>query len=442
MSRRARNQGDPVGMRHVAVSPAAALCNGMTGAQRRMTSPADDGNRSDLRSLGAGRIDWADDGASGLAVSVTRRDTYPVTIGRGTLDTLPALVERTLRTESVFVVTDENVADLLLARVTGLFGEHGVRVEPVVVPPGEPSKSWPAAQQVIGELLDRGARRRTALVALGGGVIIDMVGFVASAFMRGLPYVNVPTSLIAQLDAAIGGKTGIDYDGSKNLLGAFYHPAGVLIDADLIATLPHREVRSGLAEAVKVGLLHPPLFAALERLRLDPDRDLDPAGGLDLLAGITREAVLCKMRLLREDPFERSLVRLLNLGHSVGHALEAATRFSVYRHGEAVAIGIAVATVMSRHRGLCSAETAERILRCLRTCGLAVALPPALTAATWEEIDVIRRIRDGALREVLPVSIGEFVIVDEIAREEFVAAVGALAERAPTASTDAVIGSS
>jgi 3-dehydroquinate synthase len=433
MSRRARNHGGPVGARQVPL----ALRNGMTGAQRPMTSPAEeDVPAAEPRSTGAGSIDWTDDGAGGLSVSVTRRDTYPVVIGRGKLDMLPALLDRTLGTTSVFVVTDENVADLLLPRVTDLFAGHGVQVQPVVVPPGEPSKSWPAAQDVIAALLARGARRRTALVALGGGVIIDMVGFVASTFMRGLPYVNVPTSLIAQLDAAIGGKTGIDYDGSKNLLGAFYHPAAVLIDPDLIATLPAREIRSGLAEAVKVGMLHPPLFAELERLRLGFSDDLD------VLAGITREAVLHKMELLRHDPFERSLVRLLNLGHSIGHALEAATGFAVYRHGEAVAIGIAVATTISWHRGLCTAETKERVLGCLETCGLAISLPPPLSTTTWGEVDVVRRIRNGALREVLPVSIGDLVIVDEITEEEFVAAVGALAERVPAGRPDAVIGSS
>jgi 3-dehydroquinate synthase len=402
-----------------------------------MTSPAEeDVAAGEPRSLGAGSIEWTDDGAGGLSVSVTRQDTYPVVIGRRKLDALPALLDRVLGTSSVFVVTDSNVAELLLPRVTDLFAAHGIQVQSVVVPPGEPSKSWPAAQGEIGALLARGARRRTALVALGGGVIIDMVGFVASAFMRGLPYVNVPTSLIAQLDAAIGGKTGIDYDGSKNLLGAFYHPAAVLIDPDLIATLPAREIRSGLAEAVKVGMLHPPLFAELERLRLGYGDDLD------VLAGITRDAVLCKMRLLRDDPFEQSLVRLLNLGHSIGHALEAATGFAAYRHGEAVAIGIAVATVISRHRGLCAAETQDRVLGCLETCGLAISLPLPLSAATWAEIDVIRRIRNGAIREVLPVSIGDFVIVDEIAEEEFVAAVKALAERVPAGQPGAAIGSS
>lgn len=392
----------------------------------RAEDPGSPRGPRDAKALGRGRIDWTDDGAQ-LSVTVAREDAYPVVIGPGRLDALPELVGRTLRTDSVFVVTDETVADLLLPRVADGFAAAGLAVRPVVVPPGEPSKSWPAAQSVIEALLAGGAKRRSVLVALGGGVIIDMVGFVAAAFMRGLPYVNVPTSLIAQLDAAIGGKTGIDYDGSKNLLGAFYHPAAVLIDTELLATLPLREVRSGLAEAIKVGLLHPPLFAELEKLR--PDSATGPAE----LAGITRDAVLCKLRLLRDDPFEQSLVRLLNLGHSVGHALEAATGFATYRHGEAVAIGIAVATMVSRHRGLCTRATAERILGCLRACGLDTALPPALLAPTWAEIDIVRRIRNGALREVLPVAIGEFVVVDEIGHGEFAAAVEALARPAPVA---------
>ena len=424
MARRARNPGGLTGPRAVPATT-AALRTGGGGPPRPVTSAAgsapDGLSRSgEAQSLGRGRIDWTDDGES-LSVTVTRQDTYPVEVGRGRLDTLPALVGRTLQTDSVFVVTDDNVARLLLSRVTDAFAARGVQVESVVVPPGEPSKSWTAAQAVIEALLARGARRRTVLVALGGGVIIDMVGFVAAAFMRGLPYVNVPTSLIAQLDAAIGGKTGIDYDGSKNLLGAFYHPTAVLIDPDLLGTLPPREIRSGLAEAVKVGLLHPPLFAKLEKLRLGTDPDLE------VLAGITRDAVLCKMRLLQDDPFEQSLVRLLNLGHSIGHALEAATAFSAYRHGEAVAIGIAVATVISWHRGVCSAGTKDRILRCLHTCGLETTLPLRLLEPTWGEIDVIRRIRNGALREVLPVSIGEFLVVDEIGHGEFVSAVEALA---------------
>ncbi len=372
-------------------------------------------------SLGCGKMDSSDDGDGTLSVSVTRQDTYPVVIGRGRIETLPSLVGRILKTDSLFIVTDENVGELLLQRTADLFSESGMHVQSVVIPAGESSKSWAAAQNVIDALSTRGAKRRTALVALGGGVIVDMVGFVASVFMRGLPYINVPTSLLGQLDAAIGGKTGIDYDGSKNLLGAFYHPAAVLIDPELLSTLPEREIRSGLAEAVKVGMLHPPLFAKLENLAPGAVNDIED------LAAITRDAVRHKMRLLRDDPYERSLVRLLNLGHSFGHALEAATEFEVYRHGEAIAIGIAVATMISWNRGICAAETKDRVLACLETRGLEISLPLPAMEATWQEINVIRRIRNGALNEVLPVSIGECMVVDEIAHEEFVSAVDSLA---------------
>lgn len=366
-------------------------------------------------------MEWSEDADGTLAVEVLRRDSYPIAIGRGKIETVPSFVARTLQTDSLFIITDENVAELLLKRAIDLFSESGLRVESVIVPAGERSKSWPAAQKVIGDLSNRAAMRRSALLALGGGVIVDMVGFVAAVFMRGLPYINVPTSLLAQLDAAIGGKTGIDYDGSKNLLGAFYHPSAVVIDPDLLATLPDREIRSGLAEAVKVGMLHEPLFARLENLT---PRALDD---MDALSAITRDAIMCKMNLLKDDPFEQSLLRLLNLGHSVGHALEAVTGFEIYRHGEAVAIGLAVAAVISWGRNLCSTATRDRIVNCLESCGLAISMPQSLTQPIWREINVIRRIRNGVLNEVLPVRIGDCIIVNEISYHEFAAAVETLA---------------
>nr|WBO76208.1 3-dehydroquinate synthase [Streptomyces sp. SBE_14.2] len=384
--------------------------------------------------LGHGTLDLREDPDGTLSVAVTRQDTYPVIIGPGELDNLPGLLGRLSLTESAFVITDTDVADLLLQRTLDMLGADGIRAEPIIIPAGEASKSWPVQQSVIEALLSRGVKRRSVLVALGGGVVVDSVGFVASVVMRGLPYINVPTSLVAQLDAAIGGKTGIDHNGAKNLLGGFYHPAAVLVDPELLRTLPPREIRGGLAEAVKVGILHPPLFGKLEKLDQGPPHDIDA------LTAITRDAAVYKMHLLKDDPFERSLVRLLNLGHSFGHALEAATGFEVYRHGEAIAVGLALATVMSRHRGLCDAATQDRILACLTHCGLHVALPASQTAATWAEIDVIRRVRNGVLHEVLPVSIGECVVVDEVAHEEFTAAADALAALARTLPPRATAG--
>lgn len=382
--------------------------------------------------MGHGTLDLREDSDGTYSVAVTRQDSYPMIIGRGELDTLPPLAERLGLTDSLFVITDANVADVLLQRTLDVLHKHGLRAEPIVIPAGEASKSWPTVQRVIDALLARRVQRRSALVALGGGVIVDTVGFVASVVMRGLPYINVPTSLVAQLDATIGGKTGIDYNGSKNLLGGFYHPAAVLIDPEFLATLPPREIRGGLAEAVKVGILHPPLFDKLEKL--------DPAPDIDALAAVTRDAALYKMELLKDDPFEASLVRLLNLGHSFGHALEAATRFEVYRHGEAIAMGIALATMMSRGRGMCAVETRDRILACLARCGLEITVPQSLLAATWDEIEVIRRVRNGVLNEVLPVKVGECVVVDEVSHDEFLTAVGALADLDASISSRASAG--
>lgn len=377
-------------------------------------------------SMGHGTLDLNEASDGTLSVEVTRRDSYPVIIGPGELASLPSLLDRLGFTDSVFVITDTNVAQAVLDRTVDVLADHGVTAQPIVFPAGETSKSWPVVQTVIETLLERGVRRRSVLLALGGGVVVDSVGFVASVVMRGLPYINVPTSLVAQHDAAIGGKTGIDYNGSKNLLGGFYHPAAVLIDPQLLETLPAREIRGGLAEAVKVGILHPPLFERLEVLW-----PTGPPPDFGALTAVIRDAALYKMHLLRADPFERSLVRLLNLGHSFGHALEAATGFETYRHGEAIAVGIALATAMSRRRGLCTDKTRDRILACLTRCGLEITLPPALVPAVWDGIEVIRRVRDGALHEVLPVEIGECVVVDEIGRDEFRAAVDALAELDP-----------
>ena len=370
--------------------------------------------------MGTGQMDWTFTQDGSYSVEVKKTDAYPLIIGRGRLDGLAALLHQVSEGDAVFIITDECVSKLWLEHTRALLVNAGFLTQSVVIANGETSKSWPTAQHLLSFLSEHGAKRRSVLLALGGGVICDLVGFVASIFMRGLPYICVPTTLMAQLDAAIGGKTGIDFSASKNLVGAFHHPAAILVDPNLLATLPSREIRSGLAEAIKVGILHSALFALLERAAPIQVNDLDT------LSSIVTDAIVGKMRLLRADPFENSLMRLLNLGHTVAHALEAATRFETYRHGEAVAIGIAVATEISRSRGLCQPRTRDRILACLTNCGLQISLPPEHVAATWSGMDIIRRIRDGKLNEVLPVTIGQCVIVDEIGLDEYEAAVGTL----------------
>jgi 3-dehydroquinate synthase len=370
--------------------------------------------------IGSGKLHWRQDGNQTLAVTVDRRDSYPIIVGRGKLATLPRLVKQVPACNSVVIITDERVGELWLQRSTDLLTPLDLTVQSIVIPAGEVSKSWAVAELLLSSLSSGGALRRTTLLALGGGVLCDLVGFVASMFMRGLPYINIPTSLMAQLDGSIGGKTGIDFSGSKNLVGTFYHPTGVLVDPDLLATLPAREIRSGLAEAVKVGIIFPTVFAQLERLTLGTTMDFDA------LAAIILDSITYKMDLLQEDPFEHSLERLLNLGHTFAHAVEAASGFNTYRHGEAVAIGIALATAISHGRGLCEKETEDRILSCLSVCGLGVTLPASLVDSSWREVDMVRRIRNGNLHEVLPVSIGECRMVNDITYEEYRSAVRSL----------------
>lgn len=247
-------------------------------------------------------------------------------------------------------------------------------------------------------------------MALGGGVLCDLVGFAASTYLRGVPYVNVPTTLMAQTDGAVGGKVGVDHPGGKNLIGAFFHPVRVVVDPLVLRTLPRREVASGLAEIVKVAVLtSPAMFAALEALDVERPPAVDTA-----LLPLIRGSIAAKLALLAPDPFERSLRRLLNFGHAVGHALEAATDFAVYRHGEAVAVGMATATELAAQRGLCGARTRSRILGLLRRLDLPTVLPEPLRDLTWERLQAVYLVRNASLREVVPRTIGHCQVLDGV----------------------------
>jgi len=356
---------------------------------------------------------WTDEKDGSFAIETTKRNAYPIAIGRGKLSSLPDVLAKFPEADSVFVVTDDHVSALYLDATVSMIRGAGLSVQFSVIPHGECSKTWRVAEQLLASLAQGRAKRRTILVALGGGVLCDLVGFVASTFMRGVPYVNLPTTLMAQLDAAIGGKTGIDFNGSKNLVGAFYHPSAVIVDPDVLATLPAREIRNGMAEAIKVGILYPELFSRIETLRPTWNGDVSD------MESIVRCAIVGKLQFLKDDPYERSLMRMLNLGHTVGHALEAATDFAHFRHGEAVAIGIAIAVQVSQRLEFCHPHITERILNCLKNCGLPVSLPSEYAASTWKELDVIRRIRNGKLNEVLPMDIGRCLIVDEVTIDDY-----------------------
>lgn len=258
------------------------------------------------------------------------------------LATAPArLREAGLEPGLVLVVTDTTVAGLYLDALAGALRADGWRVAPVVVPPGEGSKSLDTFAAVCDAALAAGPDRGTPLLALGGGVVGDVGGFAAASLLRGLPLAHLPTTVLAQVDSSIGGKTGVNTARGKNLLGAIYPPRFVLADPATLATLPEREVRSGLAEAVKHALLAGgPLLATLEA-------EWDHLGEADVLAGVVHEAAAVKARVVSGDERESGARAFLNFGHTFGHALETAAGYGVLTHGEAVAVGMRAALWLS-----------------------------------------------------------------------------------------------
>jgi 3-dehydroquinate synthase len=287
-----------------------------------------------------------------LASSGLARD-YEVVVGRGTLADLGAEARRVAGGTAAVVCCDENVAPLYLEAVGESLAAAAYQVSHLVIPAGERQKSLSRAEEMYGVLYDRGVRRTDLMVALGGGVVGDLAGFVAATYQRGVRLVQVPTTLLAQVDAGIGGKVAVDFRAGKNYVGTFYQPRLVLADLDVLATLPAAELRGGAAEVAKYGLLAGgELWELAERLA---------AGGLTA-AGVSEDLVAgCaayKLAVVAADEREETGARaVLNLGHTIGHAVEAATAFARYSHGEAVALGLHATLRLSRE--LCGLEEAQ-----------------------------------------------------------------------------------
>ncbi len=301
-----------------------------------------------------------------LRVALGER-SYDILIGRTVLAEAGKLMRPVLKRPRVVIITDANVAELHLARLQRALDDAAIRHDSIVVPPGDASKSLEQLGALIDRLLDMKVERSTTLVALGGGVIGDLAGFAAAVTLRGIDFVQVPTSLLAQVDSSVGGKTGINARQGKNLIGAFHQPRLVLADTSILTTLPRREMLAGYAEVVKYGLIRDPgFFHWLE------------SHGADLIDGERDEiehAVLASCRAKAEvvaaDERESGQRGLLNLGHTFGHALEAETGYDdELLHGEAVAVGMVMAFDLSVQRGHCPPEDADRVRRHLAAVGL------------------------------------------------------------------------
>jgi 3-dehydroquinate synthase len=368
-------------------------------------------------------------GPSRFAVLVPAEARYEVLVAPGLLGEVGRLHVAQFRQARLhsagegrpFVLTDSRVGALHGANLRASFAEAGERPEFLTVPEGETSKQLAAFGRLIGELDRLGADRRAVLYCFGGGMVSDLGGFVASAYMRGIRYVNVATSLIGQLDAAVGGKVAVNTAAAKNLVGAFHHPSLVVSDPALLATLSPRDFRSGIAEAIKVAILASPALFTFLKERCDALVARDPAA----TATLVHEAARLKMELVGADPYERDLRRPLNFGHTVGHALESAFAYRGLRHGEAVAVGMAIATELARRRRLLAAGDAAEILALLRRYGLVGLVDDFPAERVAEHFRTIRQIRGGRLHFVLPVGLGRVDFTDDVApgelREAFLA---------------------
>ncbi|SFD47439.1 3-dehydroquinate synthase family protein [Streptomyces aidingensis] len=360
-------------------------------------------------------------GTAGLTVRVRREDSYRVHVVPG-----PAAALRTLRGElagrRAALITDPVVHRLHGAPLAAALREHGLLAGVTTIAPGERGKQFGTGGRLLDWLAGVGLTRRDVLIALGGGALVDTVGWVAGAYMRGVPYINVPTTLLGQVDAGIGGKVAVNHSSAKNLIGAFYQPHAVISCLAYLDTLDARQLRAGLAEVVKKAVIaSPELFAFLEE-RAE-----------EVLAGtgphretVVRAAGAVKSELIARDPYERDLRRPLNFGHTLGHAVETATGHGPVLHGEAVAFGMAAAVRIARAREVLAAGTADRVTGLLGRLGLPVRLPelavvpevPRVLAA----LEKVRQIRDGSLRFVLPEELGTTVIVDDVTEEEILRA--------------------
>ena len=342
------------------------------------------------------------------AVVDTGRDRYPIWVGAGELDRLPDRLEQLeLTGRRVFLISDSQVIDQHGRKAAEALDAAGIAGTSYIVPAGEQSKSLQVAREIYAWLAEQRAERRDLVVALGGGVVGDLAGFVAATYLRGMPFIQLPTTVLAMNDAAIGGKVAIDLPDGKNLVGAFYQPRAVIADVSTLRTLPKRAFAEGFAEVIKhAWILDPELLAELEAR---PDA-YQPHSDPELLADVTGRSARLKALIVSSDPEERGLRTILNYGHTIGHAIEATTGFTEFLHGEAVAIGMMGAARIAHGLGLIDEELVARHGDLLRAFGL----PTASTSIDVERVLgamlLDKKVERGQLRFVLLEGVGQPVV--------------------------------
>ncbi|WP_295387680.1 3-dehydroquinate synthase [uncultured Thiodictyon sp.] len=341
-----------------------------------------------------------------LSVSLGAR-SYPIFIGAGLLAD-PGCYRPYIPGRQVTIVTNETVAPLYLAAVQSAL--EGYRVETVILPDGEVYKTQAVLERIYDALLGARFSRDSTLIALGGGVIGDMAGFAAACYQRGVAFIQVPTTLLAQVDSSVGGKTGINHPLGKNMIGAFHQPRAVIADTATLDTLPGRELSAGLAEVIKYGLIRDAAFFDWLDTNLTALRECDPAA----LAEAIRRSCENKAEVVAADEHEAGERALLNLGHTFGHAIETGAGYGNWLHGEAVGAGMCMAADLSARLGWLSAADLQRTRDLIERAGLPIAAPPELSAERLLELMAVdKKVLDGRLRLVLLRGIGSALVTDQ-----------------------------
>ncbi len=337
--------------------------------------------------------------------------SYPIHIGSGLLAEA-ALYRPHLAGAQVLIVTNETVAPLYLATLRSAL--TGVTVREVILPDGEQYKTLEVWNQIFDALLTARMSRDCTVIALGGGVIGDMAGFAAACYQRGVAFIQVPTTLLAQVDSSVGGKTGVNHPLGKNMIGAFYQPRAVIADTATLATLPQRELSAGLAEVLKYGLIRDAAFLDWLEAQLPAVLAREPAA----LAHAIRRSCEVKAEIVAADEHESGQRALLNFGHTFGHAIETGTGYGNWLHGEAVGAGMVLAADLSARLGWLTAEALARVRRVIAAAGLPVAPPSDLSAERFLELMAVdKKVLNGQLRLVLLQQLGTAVVTGEVAPE-------------------------
>jgi len=338
------------------------------------------------------------------SVSIALPDgrSYDILIGTGLFDAA-ATWQGLPRAAAAVIVTNETIAPLYLQRLKQQLAPHYARIDAVLLPDGEEHKNWDSLNAIVDHLLGQACDRKTVLFALGGGVIGDMTGFAAAIYMRGVPFVQVPTTLLAQVDSSVGGKTAINHPLGKNMIGAFYQPLRVVADLDTLDTLPKRELSAGLAEVIKYGPIADPAFLEWLEANIHALLARDKAA----LAYAVKRSCEIKAHVVGQDEREQGLRAILNFGHTFGHAIETGLGYGEWLHGEAVGCGMVMASDLSVRLGLMPAEFLSRMKRLIERAGLPVVGPRLGVQRYLELMQVDKKAEGGAIRFVVIEGLGK-----------------------------------